>query len=374
MDTAPSGKLELTWTNKHLRLLADEAGGYTWVPPSDYRVAEVRLLHDVEQIGETHNDRLRAKDNLLIRGDALSALTSLCELPELAREYVGRVKLAYLDPPFNTKQAFAHYDDALEHSVWLTMMRDRLLQIRKLIAPDGSVWVHCDDSEQAYLKVMMDEVFGRENFVCIVVWEKTFSTKSSARHFSVDQDYVLVYAKKADAWRPILMPRTREADARYTNPDADPRGPWTSGPLQARNYYAQGRYEVKSPSGEKLPPPPGTYWRFSESRFLELDGGDRIYWGPGAQIFHGSNASCPRFVRESFHGQSGVEKKSATRRKRIERCASSSTKTIHSPRRSRSVSCTAWFTSPPTPATSSSTASPAPARRPPSRTSSAAAG
>jgi hypothetical protein len=147
-----SGRLELTWTNKHLRLLSDDDGGYTWVAPSDYRVAEVRLLHDVDNVGETRGDRSRAKDNLLIRGDALNALTSLCELPEFAREYVGKVKLAYLDPPFNTQQAFEHYEDALEHSVWLTMMRDRLLQIRKLLSPDGSVWVHCDDSEQAYLK------------------------------------------------------------------------------------------------------------------------------------------------------------------------------------------------------------------------------
>ncbi|HZQ65690.1 MAG TPA: hypothetical protein VFA66_10735 [Gaiellaceae bacterium] len=108
------------------------------MPPSDYRVAEVRLLHDVLEIGETHAERSRAKDNLLIRGDALNALTSLCELPEFAREYVGKVKLAYLDPPFNTQQAFEHYDDALEHSVWLTMMRDRLLQIRKLLGP--SAW------------------------------------------------------------------------------------------------------------------------------------------------------------------------------------------------------------------------------------------
>jgi adenine-specific DNA-methyltransferase len=127
------------------------------VPPSDYRVAEVRLLHDVEEVGETRGQRGRAKDNLLIAGDALNALTSLCELPELAREYVGKVKLAYLDPPFNTQQAFEHYDDALEHSVWLTMMRDRLLQIRKLLASDGSVWVHCDDSEQAYLLADRDE-------------------------------------------------------------------------------------------------------------------------------------------------------------------------------------------------------------------------
>lgn len=172
---APSGKLELTWTNKHLRLLADEEGGYTWVSPSDYRVAEVRLLHDVETVGETRDDRSRAKDNLLIRGDALNALTSLCELPELAREYVGKVKLVYLDPPFNTKQAFAHYDDALEHSVWLTMMRDRLLQIRKLLAPDGSVWVHCDDSEQHRLRCVLDEVFGSSAWIATVVWQTRYS-------------------------------------------------------------------------------------------------------------------------------------------------------------------------------------------------------
>ena len=104
----------------------------------------------------------RARDNLLIRGDALNALHSLAELPEFAREYLGKVKLAYLDPPFNTQQSFLHYDDALEHSVWLTMLRDRLLQVKALLSDDGSVWVHCDDSEMAYLKVAMDEIFGRK--------------------------------------------------------------------------------------------------------------------------------------------------------------------------------------------------------------------
>jgi len=95
-------------------------------------------------------------------GDALNALHSLAELPEFAREYLGKVKLAYLDPPFNTQQSFLHYDDALEHSVWLTMLRDRLLQVKALLSDDGSVWVHCDDSEMAYLKVAMDEIFGRK--------------------------------------------------------------------------------------------------------------------------------------------------------------------------------------------------------------------
>jgi hypothetical protein len=148
------GRLELTWTNKHLRLLAHDDGSYEWVPPSDYRVAEVRLLDDVATVGDIGEDR--ARDNLLIRGDALNALRSLAGLPEFAREYLGKVKLAYLDPPFNTQQSFLHYDDALEHSVWLTMMRDRLLQIRELLAPDGSVWVHLDDAEQASCRVMMD--------------------------------------------------------------------------------------------------------------------------------------------------------------------------------------------------------------------------
>src|SRR5579875_1468543 len=136
------GRLELTWTTKDKRLLAHEDGSYEWFPPSDYRVAEVRLLHDVETVGEVA--KVRATDNLLIRGDALNALTSLARLPEFSKEYLGKVKLAYLDPPFNTQQSFQHYDDALEHSVWLTMMRDRLLQIKELLAPDGSIWVHLD--------------------------------------------------------------------------------------------------------------------------------------------------------------------------------------------------------------------------------------
>ena len=136
------GRLELTWTNKSQRLLAHEDGSYEWVAPSDYRVAEVRLLHDVGVVGEI--GRFRAGDNLLIRGDALNALTSLTRLPEFASEYLGAVKLCYIDPPFNTQQSFRQYDDALEHSVWLTMMRDRLLQVRDLLSADGSIWVHLD--------------------------------------------------------------------------------------------------------------------------------------------------------------------------------------------------------------------------------------
>jgi adenine-specific DNA-methyltransferase len=285
MAVEPSGRLELTWTNKHLRLLADEDGGYTWVPPSDYRVAEVRLLHEIETVGETHGERRRAEDNLLIQGDALHALTSLCRLPEYAAEYVGKVKLAYLDPPFNTQQAFAHYDDALEHSVWLTMMRDRLLQIRTLLSPDGSVWVHCDDAEQAYLKVMMDEVFGRDNFIAVVMWQKVHAPKNSAIHFSVDHDYILVFAKHAELWRPNSLPRTEYNNREFWNPDDDPRGLWRRSDLTASKWYSDGGYEVVGPTGRTFTPRSGRYWGVSRETFEELRADSRLWWGKDGEQF-----------------------------------------------------------------------------------------
>ena len=269
----------LSWTNKHLRLLAEEDGAYQWVPPSDYRVAEVRLLDEAGTVGQTRARGERAKDNLLIRGDALNALTSLGELPEFADELVGTVRLAYLDPPFNTQQSFLHYDDNLEHSVWLTMMRDRLVQIKRLLASDGSVWVHLDDSELAYAKVMLDELFGRGNFIATVVWQAADVPKSTARHLSTDQDYILVYAQNAEVWRPNKLARTEQADQKYRNPDADPRGPWMPGPLTANKPYSKGTYPIVTPSGQEHWPTPGTYWRFSQEKFEELDREGRIWWG-----------------------------------------------------------------------------------------------
>lgn len=276
-----SGTLELSWTNKHLRLLAEEDGAYQWVPPSDYRVAEVRLLDDAGTVGETRSRRERAKDNLLIRGDALNALTSLTELPEFADELVGKVRLAYLDPPFNTQQSFLHYDDNLEHSVWLTMMRDRLVQIKKLLAPTGSVWLHLDDTEMHRARCVLDEVMGANNFVATLLWQKVHGSKNTAMHFSVDQDYLLVYAANAEIWRSNPLPRTEAMDARYSNPDDDPRGPWTSGDLAARNPYSLGVYPITCPSGRVLDgPPKGSFWRISENKFKELDADGRIWWGP----------------------------------------------------------------------------------------------
>jgi len=190
------GRLELTWTNKHERLLAHDDGSYEWLPPSDYRVAEVRLLNNVETVGDV--SKRRAEDNLLICGDALHALTSLTKLPEFKSEYLGKVKLVYIDPPFNTGQLFPHYDDALEHSVWLTMLRDRLLQIRDLLAPDGSVWVHLDDVEGHRARAVLDEVLTTDCFVGEVIWEKTDARKMDAQAFSSAHDRILVYSRNSD--------------------------------------------------------------------------------------------------------------------------------------------------------------------------------
>ncbi len=275
------GRLELTWTNKQLRLLAHDDGSYEWVPPSDYRVAEVRLLHDAGIVGDVASHQDRAKDNLLIRGDALSALTSLIELPEFAREYVGKVKLAYLDPPFNTQQSFLHYDDALEHSVWLTMMRDRLVQVKMLLAPGGSVWVHCDDSEQAYLKVMMDEVFGRENFVAAIVWEKAQGPKGDTDIASA-HDYILIYVKHREEWRAArnLLTRTEAQLARYANPDNDPRGPWRQGAdSTAKSGGDENRYPITLPSGRQVVPAKGRYWAFGRETYERALAEERVYFG-----------------------------------------------------------------------------------------------
>ncbi|SOC50400.1 adenine-specific DNA-methyltransferase [Blastococcus aggregatus] len=275
------GQLELTWTNKDQRLLSHGEDTYEWTTPDDYRVSEVRLLHDIATVGETHKDAERAKDNLLIRGDALHALTSLKELPEFAAEYRGKVRLAYIDPPFNTGQMFEHYNDAVEHSVWLTQMRDRLTQIHELLADNGSLWLHLDDSEMAYCRVILDEVFGRQNYVGTVVWE-TDAGRRNDTDISTVQDYILVVAKDKSIWRKQrnLLPRTPEQEKRYRNPDNDPRGPWLQGAdSTARSGSDALRYEVALPSGRTVVPPKGVFWRFSRENFDRALAEDRVYFG-----------------------------------------------------------------------------------------------
>jgi adenine-specific DNA-methyltransferase len=293
----PSGRLELTWTNKHLRLITTETGGYEWVDPSDPRVSEVRLLQSVESVGDVDGPDER---NLLIEGDALHALTALNRIPELADRYAGQIRLVYIDPPFNTGQAFANYDDNLEHSVWLSMLRDRLVQIKPLLAANGSIWVHLDDAEVHRCRCVMDEVLGASNFVTTVVWKRRNDPRNTARHISLDHDTLLVYSLDLASLTFNQLPRTEQMDAAYTNPDGDARGPWRRGDLAARNFYSRGLYAITTPSGRHIDgPPSGSYWRVSEEELHRLDGDGRIYWGPAGE----SRPYLKRFLSEVAGGR-----------------------------------------------------------------------
>ena len=239
-----------------------------------------RLLEEARDLSAGDPD----SGNLLIQGDNLEALKALLPF------YAGRMKCIHIDPPYNTRSAFEHYDDNLEHTRWLAMMWPRLELLHDLLAEGGSIWVSIDDNEGHYLKVVMDEVFGRRNFIDAVIWRKNYSPKSSARHFSSDHDYILIFSKNADAFQPNLMPRTERQNKAYKNPDDDPRGLWRPNNLAARNYYSKGTYAIRCPSGRLIEgPPAGSYWRISEERFREMDRDGRIWWGR-----NGNNVPAPK--------------------------------------------------------------------------------
>lgn len=270
-----SGRLTLDWANKDRVLVSHGESGYEWVDPDDPRATEVRLLDECGRVGEVTG---APGDNLLIRGDSADALRALVRTPEYADEYRGKVKLVYIDPPFNTGQAFEHYDDALEHSVWLGMMRERLLLIRELLAPEGSVWVHLDDAEMAYCKVLMDEIFGRSNFVATVVWQKRYSRENRAAIGDV-HDYVLVYSPRGSDWSSVRNRQVRTGAKEYRNPNNDPRGPWRAVPLTAQGYRPNQMYEIIAPNGTKHVPPKGRCWGMIESRYLEMRDAGRVTFG-----------------------------------------------------------------------------------------------
>lgn len=248
-----------------------------WTRDRDVRAADAvpyRLLAAVPELdGGAAQDRATTP-NMLVQGDNLDALKALLPF------YAGQVKCIYIDPPYNTRSAFEHYDDNLEHAQWLAMIYPRLVLLRELLAEDGSIWVSIDDNEGHYLKVLMDEVFGRRNFITNVIWRKNYSPKSTARHFSEDHDHIHVYAKNGNVWLPNLMPRGAKQDKAYKNPDHDVRGPWKTSDLSARNFYSKGIYSIETPGGRIIDRPPGgNYWRVSEEKFWDLDRDNRIWWG-----------------------------------------------------------------------------------------------
>ncbi|MEQ1737595.1 MAG: site-specific DNA-methyltransferase [Rhodoglobus sp.] len=266
-------KLELTWIGKEdrpklePRILIEE-------PERSYHAVHRVTEHDIF-------------DNRLIFGDNLLVLKAL------EQEFTGKVKCVFIDPPYNTGSAFEHYDDGLEHSLWLSLMRERLELLRRVLTPDGSIWITIDDNEAHYLKVLCDEVFGRASFVANVIWEKADSPRNSARQFSTDHDHLFVYSRNPD-WTPKKLARTEEANAIYTNPDDDPRGPWLPGDPYANKPYSRGTYTVEGPTGRTFAPPPGRFWRVSEERLRELDEDGRIWWGPN----RGARPSIKRYLTE----------------------------------------------------------------------------
>jgi adenine-specific DNA-methyltransferase len=249
----------------------------TWIGKDNRPKLEPRILLEDSAISHHAGHRYAdddSFDNRLICGDNLLALKAL------EQEFSGTIKCIYIDPPYNTGTAFEHYDDGIEHSLWLSLIRDRLECLRALLSEDGSIWVNIDDNECHYLKVLLDEIFGRVNFVASVIWQKVYTTKNSARHFSDMHDYILVYAKNKEQWTIGNLPRADKQDSAYDNPDEDPRGPWKATPLHARNPYSQGRYPIETPNGRIISgPPSGTYWRISRRKFDELKADDRIWWG-----------------------------------------------------------------------------------------------
>ena len=238
-----------------------------------------------------------AADNLLIQGDNLDALKSLLPV------YAGRIKCIFIDPPYNTRSAFEHYDDNYEHSVWLSMMYPRLELLRELLSEDGSIWVTIDDNEGHYLKVLMDEIFGRSNFVANVFWQKT-PTRENRTDFSAVHDHILVYGKLRDAWKNVrnMLPASESQLERFTNPDNDPRGPWASLPAHAKAEKGRRQaqfFSVVTPSGRKVDPPSGRCWLYTEPRFQEMINDNRIWFGE-------DGANVPRVKKFLSEVQAGL--------------------------------------------------------------------
>lgn len=273
------GRLELTWTDKDKALLSTGDGryDYSFVDSWDYRVSEVRLVHEVGRVAApTPEERPvglpgPTEDNLLITGDAMHVLDALVKIPAYADRYLGKVKLVYIDPPFNTGQAFSQYEDNITHSIWLTLLRDRVRQIRPLLAEDGSVWVHLDHTESHRCRVVLDEELGEDNFVAEVAWQKADSPRNDTKLLSTSQDTILVY-RKSERWLPNRMPRLAVSNtSRYKSRDGD-LTPWRDGDATAGGAATHQSmvYAIEHPiTGKLMYPPSGRHWGKTQSWMLE---------------------------------------------------------------------------------------------------------
>lgn len=272
----------------------------TWIGKNDERQPlEPRILIENKEYsyGEPETGVLPNgkpwKGNMLIHGDNLLALKAL------EQDYAGQVKCIYIDPPYNTGNAFEHYDDGVEHSIWLSLMRERLEILLNLLQPNGSIWISIDADESHYLKVLCDEVFGRRNFVDEVIWQRAYAPINLKKTLSRSHDTILVYTKeRTENLEFNKLPRTEEANDRYKNPDNDPRGRWKSSDLSVGPAVEKNIYPITTPSGRVCYPPEGYSWRLSEERLQEFINDNRIWFGPD-----GNNVpSIKRFLSEVKNG------------------------------------------------------------------------
>lgn len=264
-----------------------------WVNKNQAKEATREVPYHLLKLESMHGDLTGANENLLIQGDNLLALKALIPF------YAGRVKCIYIDPPYNTQSAFEHYDDKLEHSQWLSMMYPRLVLLRDLLAEDGSIWVSIDDREGHYLKVLMDEVFGRKSFVANNVWQKRYSRENRESIGDV-HEYITVYAKDPERFK-VVRNRVPLDDLQakiYRNPDnpkeTDPKKRWRGLPMTAQGYRPNQMYVITAPNGKQHRPPEGRCWSMIEPEFLKLRAQGRIYWGKDGN----AQPSVIRFLSE----------------------------------------------------------------------------
>lgn len=248
---------------------------------------EYRVLECKEQIGEPNSG------NLIVKGDNLLALKAL--LPY----YKGKVKMIYIDPPYNTGNTSWVYNDAMDapqmrrwldktvdandlsrSDKWLCMMYPRLKLLREFLREDGAIFVSIDDAEAGHLRLLLDSVFGTKNFVANVIWEKKYSPSNDAKWLSDSHDHIFLYAKNKDIWRPFLLQRTEEMNARYKNPDNDARGVWKTGDILVKTFSSSGVFAIKNPNtGVDYYPPKGSCYRFSEETAKKMLEENRFYFG-----------------------------------------------------------------------------------------------
>ena len=247
-------------------------------------------MHTV--IGVEEVKSFNGNENFIIKGDNLVVLQSIKDI------FRDKVKLIYIDPPYNTGNSSFNYNDSFDHPAWLTFMKQRLEIARELLSADGTLWINIDDRESHYLKVICDEIFGRENFLINFIWQKKYSPANDAKWFSDVHDHILVFAKNKQLFIPNLLPRSEIMNKRYANPDNDPRGPWKPGGFSVKTYSKDYDYPIETPSGKTVNPPKGSCWQTSKTNYLKKLGDNRIWFG----VKGSSKPQVKQFLHEVQQG------------------------------------------------------------------------